>query len=367
MKQLCSLLLAAALLLATPGCASQNTPSTTPSQTEPQPSNDIMLWEETIDFTANYIRTDGYHDDVKYPQVSVIRDRDALDAYYNANKDLYSLGRNPDPGSDYTKGFLDACDSYDAGYFAQKYLVALLLQEGSGSIRHSVESVSYRTNGTLGVSVLREVPEVGTADMAQWHILLEISRDYFVAADSVEVYLDGRLAWNGQPVDPPTPDSLHQVPPQGILITPEGESAMLLGQYHWSFTKNGEQTEATVADAPGGPLAVFGTSPVLIEAKYGESIYLPVPGTDTYAPTNSLGYLVKLHWDIPPSSISCICWKDAALLNSTVPSESLPIAPDGPFYALPGGHIYEFKVTWDDTGADCFGTATYYAYIHGSE
>ena len=44
----------------------------------------------------------------------------------------------------------------------------------------------------LYVSIRRDVPEVGTADMAEWHILIEMKKDVIVASESdVIIYLDG--------------------------------------------------------------------------------------------------------------------------------------------------------------------------------
>ncbi|MBQ9920945.1 MAG: hypothetical protein IJO52_02070, partial [Clostridia bacterium] len=66
------------------------------------------------EFSAQYIRTDGYHDGVRYPVATVIHSVDELNAYYEANKDKYSLERRTDTiYSDSTIGFLDACDKYD--------------------------------------------------------------------------------------------------------------------------------------------------------------------------------------------------------------------------------------------------------------
>lgn len=364
MKKLFCLLLALALFTLM-GCRSGDVPTVTPPATTAPTADTTIVYDRPVAYKAHYIRTDGYHDGVKYPKAAVIHDRNSLDVYYNANKDLYSLGRNPNPGSDYTKGFLDICDSYDDGFFAENYLVLILLEEGSGSIRHSIEEVvGSSLGGTLHIGILREIPEIGTADMAQWHILLEISREYPVeAAQDVQVYLDGVLAWDGETVQPMPPDSPYTQPPQGLVITPDGETPMHLGGYAWFYRKNGQMTEASLADVAYGPLPESVLKPVTIDPKHAESIYLPVPGTDIYAPTNSLGYSIKLHWQQPPSRITCDYWPDTWWKDSSIPAVSLPIDPDAPLYARDGGYIYAFTAIWDDTGSGFYGTATYYTYI----
>lgn len=145
-----------------------------------------------IDFEAQYIRTNGYHEDAEYPVVKVIRSVDELNTYYKANKDKYDLERSEKVYSDTTIGFLDACDKYTAEYFKNQILVMALLEEGSGSIRHNVDNVKYGSDGKLYVSIRRDVPEVGTDDMAEWHILVEPEKDITVASESdVIIYLDG--------------------------------------------------------------------------------------------------------------------------------------------------------------------------------
>ena len=145
-----------------------------------------------IDFQTQYIRTDGYHDGVEYPIVRIIRSVNELNSYYNENKEKYSLERREDPASDSTIGFLDACDKYNAEYFEKQILVMVLLEEGSGSTRHNVDNVKLGSDGKLYVNIRSIVPEIGTCDMAEWHILIEPEKDVNVPSESdVVVYLDG--------------------------------------------------------------------------------------------------------------------------------------------------------------------------------
>lgn len=148
---------------------------------------------ESCSFEAQYIRTNGYHEDVKYPVVTLICSTDELRAYYEANRDKYSLERRTGTiYSDSTIGFLDACDKYDEKYFENQILVMVLLEEGSGSIRHEVEGVST-LDGEMIVEIKTLVPEAGTEDMAEWHILIEPEAGVDVKdADSITVLLNGK-------------------------------------------------------------------------------------------------------------------------------------------------------------------------------
>ena len=147
------------------------------------------------EFSAQYIRTDGYHDGVHYPVVTVVHSVDELNAYYEANKDKYSLERRAGAiSSDSTIGFLDACDKYDEEYFESKILLLVLLEEGSGSVRHKVGRVSINDD-EITVDIATIIPEVGTDDMADWHILIEPEAGVFAKdADNITVYIDGRDA-----------------------------------------------------------------------------------------------------------------------------------------------------------------------------
>ncbi|MBR6506921.1 MAG: serpin family protein [Clostridia bacterium] len=144
---------------------------------------------EDNDFDAQYIRTDGYHDNVKYPKVTVITSKDELDEYYNANKDLYFLDHVDKVYSDTTIGFIDACEKYDNEYFEDNILILVLLEEGSGSIRHEVKSV--KTSGSnVEIDIEVNIPEECTDDMAEWHIMIEADKDSGIEkGDNIKVNL----------------------------------------------------------------------------------------------------------------------------------------------------------------------------------
>lgn len=153
---------------------------------------DILLAAPAIDFDAQCIRTGGCHKDVKYPVVKIIRSVRDLNAYYEANKEEYSLERSDNVSSDMTIGFLDACDKYNDAYFEDHILIMVLLEEGSGSIRHKVQSVHMSADGRCYIYIDRIVPEAGTCDMAEWHILIEPEARVQIEKESdVTVFVDG--------------------------------------------------------------------------------------------------------------------------------------------------------------------------------
>ena len=124
-------------------------------------------------FNAQYIRTNGYSDGAVYPKKKLITSRAELDSYIEANKDIYDF-----KGWDTITGFMNATAKYDDNWFSSHKLLVVVLEEGSGSVSHTVAEV----NG-LGVTIQREIPEVGTCDMAEWHILIEVDKDLYVHSD----------------------------------------------------------------------------------------------------------------------------------------------------------------------------------------
>ena len=116
------------------------------------------------DFQVRYIRTNGYVAGVKYPMVTVMSSRDDLERYYDSYNKKYDL----------SSGFKDAMTNYSGDFFANAFLVVVLLEEGSGSIRHKVESIDEAGN----IKITRLVPDVGTDDMAEWNIIIELNKKY---------------------------------------------------------------------------------------------------------------------------------------------------------------------------------------------
>lgn len=316
-----------------------------------------------VKWHAQYIRTDG-SGAVLFPSIQIIHSLQQLQDYYSTWHEVFDLERKDKVYSDTTVGFLDACDRYDETFFEKNYLIFVLLEEGSGSVRHEVSSIRQTEDEKIAISVDRKVPEAGTDDMAQWHIILELSRDALVEnADDTVLYVMGSPVYPaGMTVTPITEGGFKQ-PPKGTLITPDGVFPLCTGGYSWYCVMENGMTAATDADQPGRPLPIESLEQVFISSKYAETVYAPVPGSDTYAPTNSLGYLMKLNWESEPSSVTYTCWPERVWQNSDTPEEAVVSQKDFAFYAKPGGYVYEITATWDDVGVGYYGTANYYVFI----
>lgn len=155
-------------------------------------------------------------------------------------------------------------------------------------------------------------------------------------------------------------------PPEGKLITSDGDAPLRTGGYSWSYRKNGGMMEAIVADQACRPLTADVLKPVTISSNYAETVHAYVPETGKFEPTNSLGYLMNAEWEVAPTSVSCTCWPETVWEKSNVPEETV-VSQDGAFYAKPGGYVYEIIATWEDTGRGYHGSANYYVYIVGGD
>lgn len=154
---------------------------------------ECTLWAvftvDAVQYSAQYIRTNGDMDSGK-PQVEIMGSVQALQDYYTNYREKFDLERKEHVYADTTIGFLDACDRYNEAFFEKNYLVFVRLEEGSGSIGHAVVGVEQAGEKNLSIYIKRKIPEVCTDDMAQWHIMLELSRDLLVAsADDISVYI----------------------------------------------------------------------------------------------------------------------------------------------------------------------------------
>ena len=73
-----------------------------------------------------------------------------------------------------SNGFTDKAAQYTDDFFKTNFLVIVPKGEPSGSIRHKVESVDEFGN----IVISRLLPQVGTADVAAWHIIIPLNNDY---------------------------------------------------------------------------------------------------------------------------------------------------------------------------------------------
>lgn len=134
------------------------------------PSNPVP--GDSISFTASYFRTNEQANTAhSYPSVIVIHSEEEWKNYYDASKSRYQFGSGMGTNPSFQE--IAEGDKYNADYFADKNLVLVVVEATSGSARYEVTGIS--NDGEIFIGI--HMPSVGTTDMAQWHIVIEVSKD----------------------------------------------------------------------------------------------------------------------------------------------------------------------------------------------
>jgi len=108
----------------------------------------------SISFNVQYLRG-GYQDYYGEPIVTVVSSKNEIEQHYGK----------------YESKMLE---KYSDDYFADNFLVIVDLWEPSGSIRHKVERIDE--NGEIVIN--RLMPEIGTADIGYWSIIIELNNNF---------------------------------------------------------------------------------------------------------------------------------------------------------------------------------------------
>lgn len=155
----------------------------------------------------------------------------------------------------------------------------------------------------------------------------------------------------------PIPDS----PPSARIITPDGKYELAQGGCNWTHTILGKEYVTIIADQSARPIEKQFMETVAIGWQHMKSILAPVPGTNDYAAINTAGCLLKLDFDVPPTSVTYTCWPDTIWQDSSTPEEEVIPYKDFSFYAYHGGYVYEIVAEWDE--GSYYGTANYYVHV----
>ena len=122
------------------------------------------------DGAVRYIRSYGDYRSIATPIIELISSKADLERFYagssTSNRGSINSGT---PGE-----FRDVISMYSEDFFNDRYLVIVIIEENSGSIRHRVDGVS----GNGNIAITRMLPEMGTSDMAEWHIWIELDRSF---------------------------------------------------------------------------------------------------------------------------------------------------------------------------------------------
>ncbi len=311
--------------------------------------------KDSLAFKARYIRTDGYREGADFPQVYLINNTEELQAYYDANKETFQLETSR-PADGEAQDFLSLCSGYNDDFFKNQYLLFILVEEGSGSIRHKVSDV-YISNQTssssdidtsepkLTVCIEPIIPEVGTCDMAEWHIIIELNRSTQIQESSgVDVYYADRLvSGNNVSEDVFNSREVRKTPPELKIITPnESKDGLPIdkGAYIWSYTTEEGTVSAVTVDA----LHPLQANLKAINLKYNE---------------------FKLAFEEEPDSFTVRTWPQKHIGEAdpgAIPPEIINVNTYPLITLKEGGYICEITAVWNENVRPYYGEVSYCFY-----
>ena len=279
----------------------------------------------TVEYRVQYIRTDGYHEGEEYPRLFWITSLKELEEYFEANRGKYDLESKEAVYSDETIGFADAVKGYDDSFFEKNDLLIVLLEEGSGSIRHEVTGLDIESSDdgekkyVIRPEIVRLIPEVGTDDMAEWHILIEVNKEYGASVSDLKEPLITNIAQSS---------SIENVPSNTDAVSVAGPNGQIMVYIPGNWTgeavsvNNGKMTnglyglilkpkEATLGHIElyvSDSFAVCGTG--LSEEKVELAGYDAIIGTfDGHPHWDFIGFTRETP-QIIAQSIDCSSWND---------------------------------------------------------
>lgn len=118
----------------------------------------------TVNGKTSYyrIRTDQkVFEDALDETVTIIKDHNSLNEYFDTVDSFYDINQ-----------LTKQTKPYDEEFFETNTLILISLHENSGSITHTLEQLEI-VDETLETLVRRHIGELGTTDMAAWHMVIE--------------------------------------------------------------------------------------------------------------------------------------------------------------------------------------------------
>lgn len=234
---------------------------------------------------AQAIRTDIIDWDSSYDEIVIIDSFDKLESYYEKNKDMFDLEHKEKVYADTTIGFVDTFETYNEEWFENNVLLMAVVEEGSGSIRHSLCNVIKTANGDILINYERIIPELCTDDMACWHIMVGVSKEYYndltcIFANGENVYEYAEIIYADVVVEKPViyfyPEDVTEV---SVKLTVDGELTCTYPKYDngWQVTA---MPDGTLIDKDGQTYSYLYWE-ALTDAEYDFSKGFCIKGEDT--------------------------------------------------------------------------------------
>lgn len=168
------------------------TPDVTPPPKDDSQTQTPLAEKELISgYNVSLVKTHDYTDALNFPHIAVIKTQEELEAYLSKKAEFigYYNEITPEDLTGKTGNlFGDDLNLSTADFFDENFLVIVIMEENSGSISLSFEGVEW-ADDTLNIDITRNVPEIGTDDMAQWQLFLTLPAEYIdkVTAENIKL------------------------------------------------------------------------------------------------------------------------------------------------------------------------------------
>ncbi len=128
---------------------------------------------KNVEYKSSGLKTHLYIQDFNSPSSDIIKSVGELEAYKLKFVDdtLYQ-----------------ELNKYDEEFFKNNVLVIVTIQESSGSNTNEIDRVSkLKDSNQLDIFIKRTEPQIGTDDMAMWHLFIEFDKSSFENINKVSV------------------------------------------------------------------------------------------------------------------------------------------------------------------------------------
>lgn len=172
----------------TTGHTEPSATETEPSTTETEPgTGETLVIPAPLNAEPEQLRLDGYNAGWvnrfvgEYGAYKLVNDTQQLAELLSA---ITGMGKN-----------VTLPETYNEAFFDQYRLVLVPMQSASGSVRYEVET-SF--NGELiTITLTAKMPEAGTADMADWLVLVPLARNAYPEGVQIDLLANQSPVGNG--------------------------------------------------------------------------------------------------------------------------------------------------------------------------
>jgi hypothetical protein len=133
--------------------------------------NEKEIENTDLKYKTEAIKTHLYKEEINEPIVNVITSLNDLNEYIKDYED---------------DNLKEKLSKYSDEYFSTKALLIVTKLESSGSNTNKIDRVE-KIDSKLNIYINRYVADIGTTDMAMWHLLIELDKEVIEDIEEISV------------------------------------------------------------------------------------------------------------------------------------------------------------------------------------